>query len=308
MKIKEWYKIAVLGFLLTICLLATYYCHFILRTEIVFTHLFYVPVILAGLWWSRKGIVVAGFLALMLLTSHIVSPLDTPINADVTRASMFMVVGTVVAILSEKMLILEDKLRAYGRILEDQVEERTFELREAQEKQRAILNGISDAVVVLDNDLNITWTNKIAMNQFGAAIGRKCFEAYHWLKEPCPECIVLKTFEDGEVRSQEQDRIQEDGNRISFIATCSPVRDGDGVIVSVVEVFHDITERKQMEEALQKSQEHLECLVKERTSELEEKNAELERMNDVFVGREFRIKELRDRVKELELKIKGRKT
>jgi len=26
-------------------------------------------------------------------------------------------------------------------------------------------------------------------------------------------------------------------------------------------------------------------------------------MNDLFVGREFRIKELRDRVKELELKI-----
>ena len=44
-------------------------------------------------------------------------------------------------------------------------------------------------------------------------------------------------------------------------------------------------------------------LVKERTAELEEKNAELERMNDVFTGREFRIKELRDRVKELELKI-----
>ncbi|MBW2616938.1 MAG: hypothetical protein JRD02_12290, partial [Deltaproteobacteria bacterium] len=47
----------------------------------------------------------------------------------------------------------------------------------------------------------------------------------------------------------------------------------------------------------------LEELVKERTAELEEKNAELERMNDLFVGREFRIKELRDRVKELELNI-----
>jgi len=37
----------------------------------------------------------------------------------------------------------------------------------------------------------------------------------------------------------------------------------------------------------------LEELVKERTVGLEQKKAELERMNDVFVGREFRIKELR---------------
>jgi len=41
----------------------------------------------------------------------------------------------------------------------------------------------------------------------------------------------------------------------------------------------------------------------ERTKELGEKVSELERMNDLFVGREFRIKELRDRVKELELEI-----
>ncbi len=51
---------------------------------------------------------------------------------------------------------------------------------------------------------------------------------------------------------------------------------------------------------LEKHREHLEELVKERTAELEEKVAELERMNDLFVGREFRIKELRDKVKELE--------
>ncbi len=41
-------------------------------------------------------------------------------------------------------------------------------------------------------------------------------------------------------------------------------------------------------------------MVKERTSELKDKNAELERMNDVFTGREFRIKGLRDKIKELE--------
>ena len=65
----------------------------------------------------------------------------------------------------------------------------------------------------------------------------------------------------------------------------------------------EIEERKRAEEALQKANDELEAKVRKRTAELEEKVADLERMNDLFVGREFRIKELRDRVKELELKI-----
>ena len=71
----------------------------------------------------------------------------------------------------------------------------------------------------------------------------------------------------------------------------------------MLDLQREITGRKQAEKELEKHREHLEELVKERTSELEEKNAELERMNDLFVGRELRIKELRDRVEELELKI-----
>ena len=66
----------------------------------------------------------------------------------------------------------------------------------------------------------------------------------------------------------------------------------------------DITERRKSENELRQHREHLEELVKERTAELEEKNAELERFNNLFVDREFRIKELRDRVKELEEKLR----
>ena len=65
----------------------------------------------------------------------------------------------------------------------------------------------------------------------------------------------------------------------------------------------DITERKHNEEELNKHRLHLEDLVKERTLELEEKNEDLERFNKLFVGREFRIKELKEQIKELQLRI-----
>ncbi|MDP8220218.1 MAG: transporter substrate-binding domain-containing protein [Candidatus Stygibacter frigidus] len=70
-------------------------------------------------------------------------------------------------------------------------------------------------------------------------------------------------------------------------------------------IFYDITERKQNEEELENYRENLEALIKERTSELQESNKELVRYNKLFIGREFRIKELRDQVKELQKKLEN---
>jgi len=71
----------------------------------------------------------------------------------------------------------------------------------------------------------------------------------------------------------------------------------------LISIGEDITERVRAEEEIQKHQNHLEELVKERTRELETKNKDLERFNNLFVGREFRIKELRDKVKEMEKRL-----
>lgn len=70
----------------------------------------------------------------------------------------------------------------------------------------------------------------------------------------------------------------------------------------------DITERKAAEQKLEIHHEKLESLVKSRTIELEEKNSELENFNKLFTGREFRIKELKDKIELLEKKIKSKES
>jgi PAS domain S-box-containing protein len=79
--------------------------------------------------------------------------------------------------------------------------------------------------------------------------------------------------------------------------------DDRGNIIGTLSSGEDITERIQLEHDLEEQNKHLEDLVKERTAELEQKNIELERFNKLFIGRESRIKELRDKVKKLEKQL-----
>jgi PAS domain S-box-containing protein len=65
----------------------------------------------------------------------------------------------------------------------------------------------------------------------------------------------------------------------------------------------DLSERKKMEEELKEYSEKLEEMVDNRTAELKERIAELERFQDATVEREFRIKELSDEVERLQTQI-----
>ncbi|MDA8429750.1 MAG: response regulator [Geobacteraceae bacterium] len=62
----------------------------------------------------------------------------------------------------------------------------------------------------------------------------------------------------------------------------------------------EVAERKRAEEQLRLLNEELEERVRQRTAELAAKNTELEQMNRIFVGRELRMMELKERIRALE--------
>jgi hypothetical protein len=93
--------------------------------------------------------------------------------------------------------------------------------------------------------------------------------------------------------------VTKNGKLLNIIWSNTVQKNADGSVSGIASIGEDVTERKVAEEKINNLNKQLEQRVAERTLELEEKNAELSRMNRLFVGRELRMVELKKRIKEL---------
>ncbi len=133
----------------------TYYFHSVLGIGTVFTHFFYIPIILSALWWQRKGIIVTIILSLMLLNSHFLyhpppPAVYTPFN-NYLRVIMFLMVSIVVVSLSEQIERSRKALKAHGDRLEDLVRIRTGELEAANTILESNIRELKNAEAAIKN-------------------------------------------------------------------------------------------------------------------------------------------------------------
>ncbi|MFZ5572522.1 MAG: two-component system sensor histidine kinase NtrB [Thermodesulfobacteriota bacterium] len=128
-------KIILISILCCLSIFLTYYFRGILGVRVVYTHFYYIPIILSALWWQRKGLIVAILLSLILIASDQLfesplSQIDTPVN-NYMRMAMFLLVSIVVVSLSEQIEKSRRALKDHGDRLEELVRIRTGELEEA---------------------------------------------------------------------------------------------------------------------------------------------------------------------------------
>ena len=60
--LTEYQRVTIVIALLAISVFLTYYFHTVLMLGTVFSHFFYIPIILTALWWEKRSILVAIFL------------------------------------------------------------------------------------------------------------------------------------------------------------------------------------------------------------------------------------------------------
>ncbi|SLM32555.1 putative Histidine kinase [Desulfamplus magnetovallimortis] len=126
--------------------------------------------------------------------------------------------------------------------------------KNSENKLNGIIKSIPDVMCMMDKDLNLIWTNGVARKIFGENIdGQKCFNSYGGKNNQCEKCIVQKTFSDNATHSSEYTHMDINGRERTFFCTSSVVSyDNAGNPSEVMEIMHDITDKKESEKQIKK--------------------------------------------------------
>ena len=245
------YQIAVMGLLMGFSLFLIYYFHYILGISVVFTHFFYIPIILAAIWWKKSGLIVPILLSLALILSHVCSgEIGLPITEDYFRSAMFIFVGIIVVILS------------------DEIAKSKEILIESEEKYRSVVESAMDAIITLNRGGTIVSWNRGAYDIFGydadEVIGKSATmlmskeykdDFFKGSSKFKPD-YNFKSF-----KKEGMNALRKNGDNFPFdISVAAWNSRGEDYFTAIIQ---DVTDRKKAEEQLKESLNEKDILLKE---------------------------------------------
>lgn len=174
----------------------------------------------------------------------------------------------------------EDSARAIVHIL-DMTGRKWAEkaLQQSREQYRLLFESAPDAVSILDTNGIITMSSRTATQLYGYTREEMTGKHMTELMRPSSVPTFHEKFQQLQRRQPAEGEIQiikRNGSTINIWRKMVPLIDEKGKFTGVLAYDRDITERKKAEMELKKYRDHLEELVKERTTELEEANEELQ--------------------------------
>ncbi len=149
--------------------------------------------------------------------------------------------------------------RLQQKLLEQQIAIRNAEINEKlyreRERSEAILRATPDAVFLIDKDMKVQLINPAAEFLTGweleDAKGRYCHEVLFGSEPPAgvcpdPECPISRVLSGETVTYKESNIVTKAGNVVPSGGTFAAILKPDGTVESVVAIYRDISEQKEL--------------------------------------------------------------
>ncbi len=200
-----------------------------------------------------------------------------------------------------RIIIEKDNVKGFYVIARDITDRRFAEdaLKESEENYHNLVDNVIVGVYKTSIEGDLIFGNEAMLKimEFEGDYTKLNVKGFY--KNPSDRELFLDQMnKEGEVRDFETELISSKGKQLNVIINAKIIgKNMTGMIL-------DITERKKAEKEVLKLKENLEIQVAEKTKELNEKIADLERFYDATIEREFRIDDLNKKIEKLEEELK----
>ena len=170
--------------------------------------------------------------------------------------------GTVFPILMHNSILSDETGTPIGMIgtARDITERKQAEvaLRESEEIYRSLVENVDFGITIIDANHNIVMANATVCEWFNKSpdelVGRKCYRVFEKKDHPCSPCPGVEAMATDRPCEIETKGARDNGIRFVVKHRAFPYYGPNGEIVGFHEVLEDITERKQAEAKLTKSE------------------------------------------------------
>jgi diguanylate cyclase (GGDEF)-like protein/PAS domain S-box-containing protein len=240
--------------LLTLAILIISVISLVSGELIIFQNLFYFPIILACVYYVKRGFVFSVILACSYFFLMLIFSQDPVVLLGAAiRVLIFILVAGVITYLSIVRMRTEDALR------------------ETEEEIHLLLDSTAEAIYGIDTNNNCTFCNSACLRLLGykrpdELLGKNMHWQIHSKRPdgsplPVEECRLIQGFHNGKgVHADDEVFWRSDDTPFPTEYWSYPIL-RDGVIAGAVVTFLDITDRKKTEEETQRERAFFDRLV-----------------------------------------------
>lgn len=151
---RPWARITLVAALSVLFLFSGWLFHYRLHNTAVFSHLAYIPIVLAGIWWEKRAVLLSLLFSAEIMALHFLKPWE-PHWTAVVRAGSILIVAAVVSELSGRMHSTQKRLGKVNERLAQMSRLQTDFLHITVHDLKAPVDAAGALLTALDSLINV---------------------------------------------------------------------------------------------------------------------------------------------------------